>query len=43
MGENVYEESLKVHELHQGVLEMAGKVSLDDVRDLSVDYIPGGG
>ena len=43
MGENesIYEESLKVHELHKGVLEVASKVSLDDVHDLSVDYTPG--
>jgi len=32
MGENdsIYEESLKVHELHRGVLEVASKVSLDN-------------
>jgi malate dehydrogenase (oxaloacetate-decarboxylating) len=43
MGENesIYEESLKVHELNKGVLEVASKVSLDDVHDLSVDYTPG--
>jgi malate dehydrogenase (oxaloacetate-decarboxylating) len=39
--ESIYEESLKVHELHKGVLEVASKVSLDDVHDLSVDYTPG--
>ncbi len=37
----IYEESLKVHELHRGVLEVASKVSLDDVHDLSIDYTPG--
>lgn len=43
MGENdsIYEESLKVHELHRGVLEVASKVSLDDMHDLSIDYTPG--
>ncbi|MCK4937607.1 MAG: NADP-dependent malic enzyme [Methanosarcinales archaeon] len=39
--DSIYEESLKVHELHRGVLEVASKVSLDDVHDLSVDYTPG--
>lgn len=38
---SVYEESLKVHELHRGVLEVASKVSLDDIHDLSIDYTPG--
>ncbi|MCK4929177.1 MAG: NADP-dependent malic enzyme, partial [Methanosarcinales archaeon] len=39
--ESVYEESLKVHELHRGVLEVASKVSVDDMHDLGVDYTPG--
>jgi len=39
--DSIYEESLKVHELHRGVLEVASKVSLDDVHDLSIDYTPG--
>ncbi|MBW6519134.1 MAG: NADP-dependent malic enzyme [ANME-2 cluster archaeon] len=39
--ESVYEESLRVHELHRGVLEVASKVSLDDIHDLSIDYTPG--
>jgi len=38
---SIYEESLKVHELHQGVLEIASKVPLKTVHDLSVDYTPG--
>jgi len=38
---SVYEESLKVHELHHGVLEVASKVALKDVHDLSIDYTPG--
>ncbi len=38
---SIYEESLKVHELHQGVLEVASKVPLKTVHDLSVDYTPG--
>jgi malate dehydrogenase (oxaloacetate-decarboxylating) len=39
--ESIYEESLRVHELHRGVLEIASKVSLEDTHDLSVDYTPG--
>ena len=38
--DTIYEESLKVHELHCGVLKVASKVSLDDVHDLSIDYTP---
>jgi malate dehydrogenase (oxaloacetate-decarboxylating) len=38
---SLYEESLKVHELHRGVLEVASKVALEDVHDLSIDYTPG--
>ncbi|MDO9517734.1 MAG: malic enzyme-like NAD(P)-binding protein [Methanosarcinaceae archaeon] len=38
---SIYEESLKVHELHQGVLEIASKVPLKTIHDLSVDYTPG--
>lgn len=43
MGENesVYEESLKVHELHRGLLEVASKVSIENIHDLSIDYTPG--
>ncbi|HJH31217.1 MAG TPA: NAD-dependent malic enzyme [Methanosarcinaceae archaeon] len=38
---SIYEESLKVHELHQGILEIASKVPLKTIHDLSVDYTPG--
>jgi len=38
---SIYEESLKVHELDQGVLEVASKVPLKTAHDLSVDYTPG--
>ncbi|MGP8319735.1 MAG: NAD(P)-dependent malic enzyme [Methanosarcinaceae archaeon] len=39
--DSIYEESLKVHELHQGILEIASKVPLKTIHDLSVDYTPG--
>ena len=38
---SIYEESLKVHELHKGILEIASKVPLKTIHDLSVDYTPG--
>ena len=38
---SIYEESLKVHELDHGVLEVASKVPLRTAHDLSVDYTPG--
>ncbi|MGP8337020.1 MAG: NAD(P)-dependent malic enzyme [Methanosarcinaceae archaeon] len=39
--DSIYEESLRVHELHQGVLEISSKVPLKTIHDLSVDYTPG--
>jgi malate dehydrogenase (oxaloacetate-decarboxylating) len=43
MGENdsIYEESLKVHELHKGVLEVTSKLAIEDMHDLSIGYTPG--
>ncbi|MBN1133492.1 MAG: NAD-dependent malic enzyme [Methanosarcinaceae archaeon] len=38
---SIYDESLKVHELDHGVLEVASKVPLRTAHDLSVDYTPG--
>jgi len=38
---SIYEESLKVHKLDHGVLEVASKVPLKTAHDLSVDYTPG--
>jgi len=43
MGEkdSIYEESLKVHELHKGVLEVNSKLPIEDMHDLSIGYTPG--
>lgn len=39
--DSIYEESLKVHELHKGVLEVTSKLALEDMHDLSIGYTPG--
>ena len=38
---NVFEESLKLHEAHQGKLEIKAKVSVTTKEDLSLAYSPG--
>ncbi len=38
---NVYEESLKLHELHHGKLEVRSKVAVKTPEDLSLAYTPG--
>jgi len=39
--DSIYEESLKVHELHKGVLEVTSKLPIEDMHDLSIGYTPG--
>src|SRR3712207_8235236 len=38
---NVYEESLKLHEVNQGKLSVISKVSVKNREDLSLAYSPG--
>ena len=39
--EQIYEESLKLHEKYKGVLEVASKIPLKTIDDLSTSYTPG--
>ena len=38
---NIYEEALKLHEDHQGKIEVASKSEVKDMHDLAVVYTPG--